>query len=816
MSALRPRRVGVCLLAAWALLALLAHKLPVGGAPGRAEAEQFVHYRLQAKLHPRVRLLEGQGTLAWRNPSPTTAVHELWLHLYLNAFRDDRSTFMDESGGRHRGHAFDASSPGGMELKSFRRVGGPDLAPGAAFDTDACGNPNDGTVLRVPLDEPIPPGGEATFEMSWTSLLPRIFARTGAALGETFFLVAQWYPKPGMFEETVLEDGTSMWAWNCHAFHGASEFYAPYGTFDVTLDVPEVFDGKVGASGRRVGETVVAEPGRIRVRHVAENVHDFAWTCGEDFVVESFRFAGRGGPFTDEARRVARILGVEEGTLHLQPVDVHMFLQPEHRDQAERHRVAVENALGLFGLWFGPYPYPTLTVVDPDHRGRDAGGMEYPTLVTAGTRLHPQIAPYGPEGVLVHEIGHQWFYGLVGTNEFEHAWMDEGFTTYATAKALDHAWPRGPRATAYAGVPLVRGERPLPFEGILAESRRVWSPPADLLDDSLRLPFGAWEPIRRLAAAMGSNHPPDQISLWPNTGSVEPLDLLREQPWIGFLDLLPGTTAEYERLADASREVVDPIAGRAAWEYRDRASYGVNSYVRTANALRTLERMLGEENMVRLLRRYVDRWRYRHPKPADFFTVAEELAAEIGHEPLQPFFEDVFLEGRDVDYGIDAIEVKRIEPLKGATPVAPSAPSVPAASSASDGPTPPAPVVRSDVVLRRRGEAIMPVVVHVRFEDGTVRVLRWGRDDVVESLDGGERPLVVVPPRARQSRWVRMRFVGPHAVTLAHVDPHGVLALERNRLDNGRRDERHAATGVLLTLRLLGRVEMLASYYGGL
>src|SRR5207342_505206 len=160
-------------------------------------------------------------------------------------------------------------------------------------------------------------------------------------------------------------------------------------------------------------------------RYRQDDVHDFAWTTSPDYLERTARF--------------------EHPTLP--PVEMRLLLQPEHAAQAERHFDATRTTLRYYGEWYGAYPYGHITIVDPAFQSR-AGGMEYPTLFTAGTRW---LAPRGvttPEGVAVHEAGHQFWYGIVGTNEFEDAWMDEGFNTYSTARVLDTAFPNQFAATA--------------------------------------------------------------------------------------------------------------------------------------------------------------------------------------------------------------------------------------------------------------------------------------------------------------------------------------------------------------------------------
>ena len=117
-------------------------------------------------------------------------------------------------------------------------------------------------------------------------------------------------------------------------------------------------------------------------------------------------------------------------------VDMRLLIQPEHLDQAERHFDATAAALLNYGKWFGPYPYDHITVVDPAF-GSGAGGMEYPTIFTCGTRLFNPFGGGSPEGVTVHEAGHQFWYGLVGNNEFEFAWVDEGLNEFSEDRTME-------------------------------------------------------------------------------------------------------------------------------------------------------------------------------------------------------------------------------------------------------------------------------------------------------------------------------------------------------------------------------------------
>ena len=130
--------------------------------------------------------------------------------------------------------------------------------------------------------------------------------------------------------------------------------------------------------------------------------------------------------------------------MRLSDVEITVLLQPDHRPQAQRHIDAAKAGLKYYGLRYGRYPYKTLTVVDPAPGASGAGGMEYPTFITAGTAWLLNAWPFDKirmvEFVTIHEFGHQFWYAMVGNNEFEEAWLDEGINTYSTSKSMVAAY----------------------------------------------------------------------------------------------------------------------------------------------------------------------------------------------------------------------------------------------------------------------------------------------------------------------------------------------------------------------------------------
>src|SRR5262249_30673341 len=172
---------------------------------------------------------------------------------------------------------------------------------------------------------------------------------------------------------------------------------------------------------------------------VQATVPDFPWPVAPHYLIVKRAFNTAEQVTQSEISDWSSRLNLPADRIALKDVDVTVVIQSEHRDQLDRHFKAAFNAIKYFGLWYGKYPYDTLTVVDPPYNGDGAGGMEYPTFITAGPSLRPG-RDQNPEGVIVHEFGHQFWYGLVATNEFEESWMDEGFNTYSTGRVLKTAY----------------------------------------------------------------------------------------------------------------------------------------------------------------------------------------------------------------------------------------------------------------------------------------------------------------------------------------------------------------------------------------
>lgn len=422
---------------------------PATADPLPAHAPRIADHDITVRFDPGKKRLDGTLRLSWRNPS-SDVVPELWFHLYLNAFRDRESTFWRESRGQLRGVAMADDGWGSIDVTAMRIAGGPDLLPTLTFEAPDDGNRDDRTLARVRLPQPVAPGGTIALEITFHAKLPKAYARTGYE--GNYFLVGQWYPKIAVYEPAGMR-GRAAGGWNAHQFHADSEFYADFGHYRVAITAPSRF--VIGATGARVGHDELGDGTTTHIYEQAD-VHDFAWTASPRFVEVTRRFVAATAVTDRQYREAAARLGRSIDELRLGDVDVRLLIQPEHAPQADRYLDATMQAIVRFGLAFGRYPYRTLTIVDPPETAIGTAGMEYPTFITVGTtslfNTWPFDRVFEPEIVVVHEFAHQYFQGMLASNEFEEAWLDEGMTEWATGTALDASLGRDRSFLELAGL----------------------------------------------------------------------------------------------------------------------------------------------------------------------------------------------------------------------------------------------------------------------------------------------------------------------------------------------------------------------------
>ena len=694
--------------------------------------------RMAASYEPEGHQVRGVEKIRWRNTS-SAPVEELQFHLYLNAFSNNRSTFMRESGGQLRGVDIPKEGWGWIDVEAMHLAYGSDLvangliteeegtdpfrrpfAPQIPGEPDPVrlgdrpdlkeveefiqpddGNTEDRTVARYPLPRPLQPGEWVELEIEFAAEMPKIFARTGAH-GD-FVLGGQWFPKIGVFEDAG-DRGRTEAGWNVHQFHANSEFFADFGDWDVTLELPAKYAGRIGATGRLLEENV--EGDTVSVHFAQPGVHDFAWTADPNFIVLEDRF----DPDTDVPReqleQIAANLGVDPSELRLQPVDLRLMLQPAHRSQAARYFESVKAAIRGYGLRLGAYPWATMTMVDPPRGGMGAGGMEYPTFITLGT--HPLLGVPGfqkvraAESVTIHEFGHNFFQGMIASNEFEEAWLDEGINSYYDSVVMDEH-------------------------------------------------YGATIELFGLRA--------------------EPHDMNRMQLGAG-------------RYTDS---IVQP-----SWSYYSNGSYGLNSYSRPATTLHHMRNLLGEQVFDRAMRRFFQTWRFRHPSTEDFKEIIlDEVDTDIGW-----FIDQAFHTDRTLDYRVRRARSRLTKDPQGwfweedgqktffgLTDRHPmkSDEGESAEDEGNDDEEDENKLYRSEVVVERRGEFVHPVTVELVFEDGERLRHEW---------DG-------------TSRWIKYVEIRPSKLLSAEVDPDHIMTLDVDPLNNSIRIERDSTPAVKMLAHIV-------------
>jgi hypothetical protein len=616
--------------------------------PLPAQSPRNANYTIEARLDPERHTIDGTLVLEWRNTTGQ-AQGTLPFHLYWNAFRNTLSTSARGEGRRAARATRAAESARGygfIQVTSIAQVaegGESDLLPSLRYVQPDDENADDRTVFEVTTAAPVAPGATSRFKIAWTSQMP--YGNVGrSGWVHDYHFVAQWFPKIGVFWKG---------AWNAHQFHPFTEFFSDYGVYDVRLTLPQGF--VLGATGA-LRSAVDNADGTRTFHYHQDDVHDFAWVTSRRLREVPARFDEPGYP----------------------PVDIRLLLQPEHSHLAQRYLEATRVSLRSYGAWATPYPYAQVTVVDPAW-GSASGGMEYPTLFTGGAAVLAPRALQSPEGVTIHECGHQFWYLLVGTNEFEEAWLDEGFNNYHEEKAAQIALGAKGWGRRYFGV---RG------------STRGMSPPIPVVAP------GVW--LRRGDA--------DLVSL-RRSGAIDEM-------------------------------------ARPAWDYRTQDAYTVNAYGKPALSLQTLEGLVGDEAMTRILRTYARRHLYAHPTTEDFIAVVNEVTGK----DYRWFFDETWFSAEQCDYAISARNAPA-RVLAGYTEGPDGRPVLASAAPERGGAREAA--VDGEVVVRRLGGVRMPVEIRVELADGRVVNTTW---------DG-------------RYRWTRLRYPGQR-VRAADVDPYGKIAID--------------------------------------
>lgn len=382
--------------------------------------QQEVNYRINVTLDDRTHTLTGDIAFEYINHAPEQLT-EIWVHVWPNAFKNKRSAYCKQTLRAGSGKFYFApdSSLGNITLLDFT-VNGDKIK----WKYDPA-NPD---IALLTLSQPLPPEGRITIATPFKVKIPASFSRLGHV--GTSYQITQWFPKPAVYD---------IEGWHAMPYLNQGEFYSEFGSFDVSITLPDNY--VVGATGslqtaseiafltQKEAETKTAlanmpeETVKTKkrkkgseesdvfpvssttmktIRYKAERVHDFAWFADKRFYVVK-----------DTARMASG-----------RTVDCWgMFTKSDFRHW-KKGAFYVKRSVEFYAEQVGEYPWPQATAV---HSALSAGGgMEYPMITVIGNSNSDKSL----DEVITHEVGHNWFYGLLASNERDHPWMDEGMNSY--------------------------------------------------------------------------------------------------------------------------------------------------------------------------------------------------------------------------------------------------------------------------------------------------------------------------------------------------------------------------------------------------
>ncbi|MBK9335983.1 MAG: M1 family metallopeptidase [Lewinellaceae bacterium] len=402
---------------------LLILLLPAALAAQTPYFQQEVHYTIRAALNDRDHTLDAFIRMEYVNHAPDS-LPEIWMHLWPNAYKNRNTAFCRQKlrEGSTRFYFAPDSTLGFFQNLDFRVDGQP-----VTWHYDPA-NPD---IAVLTLDKPLPPGGRIAIETPFLLKIPASFSRLGHV--RTSYQMTQWYPKPAVYDTR---------GWHVMPYLDMGEFFSEFGSFDVQITLPDNY--VVGATGtlltdseqvflqKKEAETHAEMVRRDKLlsaeekaearkapfppssettktlHFTAENVHDFAWFADKRFFV-----------LRDTAR-------LPSG----RTVDCWAMFPAEQFDLWRKGAFYVRRAVEFYSRNVGEYPWPHATAV---HSALSAGGgMEYPMITVIGDSGNSKSL----DEVITHEVGHNWFYGILATNERDHPWLDEGLNSYYEARYM--------------------------------------------------------------------------------------------------------------------------------------------------------------------------------------------------------------------------------------------------------------------------------------------------------------------------------------------------------------------------------------------
>jgi hypothetical protein len=394
---------------------------------GNPYFQQMVKYEIDVTLNDSAHTLSAYMKLEYTNNSPDT-LEFIWFHLWPNAYKNDSTAFAKQQikNGSRRFADSDEKDRGFIDSLVF-------IVDGVKATWETHTDWID--VAKIMLPNHLLPGMSVIIETPFIVKLPLVFSRLGHS--GKHYEITQWYPKPAVYDHK---------GWHQMPYLNMGEFYSEFGIFDVKITLPK--DYRLMATGDLVngkdelywldslaaeGDSLHAMPKKelkkklklmkknaekservdssyieMKTLHFhQENVHDFAWFADKNWIVRKGELL-----LSDSTRNIT----------------LWSFYLPKNATLWENSIEYLHDSGYWYSKFYGDYPYNHLTAVDGDLSA--GGGMEYPNITVISTAGSKDLLEY----VIMHEVGHNWFYGILGSNERDHTWMDEGLNEYSNIR----------------------------------------------------------------------------------------------------------------------------------------------------------------------------------------------------------------------------------------------------------------------------------------------------------------------------------------------------------------------------------------------
>jgi hypothetical protein len=393
------------------ILTILIITLSQFNAFSQTNFQQKVDYEIKVVLDDSLKILKGNISIRYSNNSGDT-LKALKLHLWPNAYSDRNTALCRQLVETNNTGLFFATKEqkGWIDSLQFSSEGA---------SLKLISDPTHNDIADLILNTPLLPGSQVVFSSPFVVQIPDSrFSRFGYR--KNSYYISQWFPKPAVYDQN---------GWHPMPYLNQGEFYAEFGNFKVEITIPSEY--RVAATGRLMtqaetewlnllasGENISNPSAKATKTIVFEqdSIHDFAWFADKDYRVMKKQIE-----LSESSRKV----------------DGWVF----HTDRGEKYWKKsmdyIDKGLRYFSGAIGEYPYDHFTVVD-GHLSA-GGGMEYPMI----TLVNSPTSDASLEHVIVHELCHNWFYGMLASNEREHAWMDEGLTTYYETRYFEHYYSGG-------------------------------------------------------------------------------------------------------------------------------------------------------------------------------------------------------------------------------------------------------------------------------------------------------------------------------------------------------------------------------------